>query len=258
MPPSNTMDAGSSKAGPERQKDESDDPYEGLTTKEAARLKAQLGEELIKKPRDEMNVREKVYEVFEDPTSSWVAGIVSAIINSMILVSTTTFVVETMPSMSDVDPSFWSTTEAICIGGFTIDFLVRSTMTPSHGLFWKDTMNWVDFIAILPFYIELILVALSVDPGMLSNLRLIRVVRLARILRIFKQTKSGNMTTVIGTIVASSGAALVIPMYLLALAVIVFASLIYYAEKGDPVTCYGPGAARRDFQARGSGSISQS
>jgi len=188
-----------------------------------------------------MNFREKVFEVFEDPTSSILAVLVSIVINIMILVSTATFVIETMPSMSDVPTSFWETIEAVCMAGFTIDFIVRSGMTPSHALFWKDSMNWIDFVAIVPFYLEMILTVLGIDPGMLSNLRLIRVLRLARILRIFKQTKSGNMTSVIGTIIASSGAALVIPMYLLALAVVVFASLMYYAERGTPVTCYGPG-----------------
>ena len=94
---------------------------------------------------------------------------------------------------------------------------------------------------------------------MLGNLRLIRVVRLARMLRILKNTKSGNMTSVIGTIIQSSGAALVIPMYLLALAVVVFASLMYYAERGTPVTCYGPGTELGDgpkgwVEAYGTGS----
>lgn len=242
MPPMPGASQAASRAGPERAEDEDDDPYEGLTTKEAARLKAQLGEQLITKPREEMNFREKVFEVFEDPTSSILAVLVSIVINIMILVSTATFVIETMPSMSDVPTSFWETIEAVCMAGFTIDFIVRSGMTPSHALFWKDSMNWIDFVAIVPFYLEMILTVLGIDPGMLSNLRLIRVLRLARILRIFKQTKSGNMTSVIGTIIASSGAALVIPMYLLALAVVVFASLMYYAERGTPVTCYGPGA----------------
>jgi len=236
-----------SKPRAEIERDDPDDPFAGLTTKEAAKLKARLGEDLgIEIDRENMTGREKLYEMFEDPGSSFGAVVVSTIINCMILLSTTTFVIETMPEMAHVDASVWFTIETICIGGFTLDFIIRSTTTPSHSLFWKDPMNVVDFIAIVPFYLELLLVALSVDPGMLGNLRLIRVVRLARMLRILKNTKSGNMTSVIGTIIQSSGAALVIPMYLLALAVVVFASLMYYAERGAAVTCYGPGTELGD------------
>lgn len=102
-------------------------------------------------------------------------------------------------------------------------------------------MNWIDFIAIIPFYIEIIAQAAGVDVTFLKRLRVIRVARLARLLRLLKNSPAGNMTTVIGTIVESSVAALAIPIYFVFLAVIVYASLMYYAERGVPVTCYGPG-----------------
>ena len=77
---------------PERERQDNDDPYEGLTTKEAAKLKARLGEDLgIVVDRENMTGREKLYEMFEDPGSSFGAVVVSTIINCMILLSTTTF-----------------------------------------------------------------------------------------------------------------------------------------------------------------------
>lgn len=221
-----------------------DNPFEGLTTKEIARLKASLGETAgIDKPWEEMTTREKLYTTFEDPTSSTLAVAISVVINTMIIVSTITFVTETMPETKDVPEEFWTTVETICIIGFTTDFVVKASTTPEFGLFARDPMNAIDFIAILPFYIELIYGLFSDEQSGLSNLRLIRVVRLARILRIFKQTKSGNMTSVIGIIISSSVAALAIPLYFLFLAVVVYASLMYYAERGTPVTCYGPGVS---------------
>ncbi len=102
-------------------------------------------------------------------------------------------------------------------------------------------MNWIDFIAIVPFYIEIVAKAAGVDVTFLKRLRVIRVARLARLLRLLKNSPAGNMTSVIGTIVQSSVAALAIPIYFVFLAVIVYASLMYYAERGIPVTCYGPG-----------------
>eukprot|EP01047_Picozoa_sp_COSAG01_P011099 COSAG01_NODE_483_length_16412_cov_17.605162_9_plen_502_part_00 len=218
------------------------DPYDGLTTKEIARLKAVAGENIgIDKEWADMNLREKIYTTFEDPTANSLAVIISVVINTMIILSTITFITETMPETADVPASFWSTVETVCIVGFTTDFVAKASTTPEFHLFAKDPMNAIDFIAILPFYIELVWALFSDKESGLSNLRLIRVVRLARILRIFKQTKSGNMTSVIGIIISSSVAALAIPLYFLFLAVVVYASLMYYAERGTPVTCYGPG-----------------
>lgn len=125
--------------------------------------------------------------------------------------------------------------------GFTLDFVVKLSCTPELGLFVSDPMNWIDFIAIVPFYIEIVAQAAGVDVTFLKRLRVIRVARLARLLRLLKNSPAGNMTTVIGTIVNSSVAALAIPIYFVFLAVIVYASLMYYAERGIPVTCYGPG-----------------
>jgi hypothetical protein len=220
-----------------------DDPYDGLTTKEIAKLKAISGETIgIDKPWEEMTTKEKVFTTFEDPTSSVGAKIIMIVINIMIITSTITFVAETMPETKDVEPVFWTAVETICIVGFTTDFIAKASTTPEFGLFSRDPMNWIDFVAILPFYIEMIwgLFMSTQLPG-IGKLRLIRVVRLARILRLLKNSKSGNMTSVIGVIVSSSVAALAIPLYFLFLAVVVYASLMYYAERGTPVTCYGPG-----------------
>lgn len=231
-----------------QEEENGDDPYDGLTTKEIARLKAVQGEKIgIDKDWDDMTTQEKIYTTFEDPMSWWGAAVVGMVINLMIIISTITFVTETMPENADISPGFWSAIEVICVLGFTCDFVAKSTCTPDFQMFARDPMNAIDFIAIMPFYIELVWGMFSDTEAGLSNLRLIRVVRLARLLRLLQNTKSGNMTSVIGIIVQSSAAALAIPMYFLFLAVVVYASLMYYAERGTPVTCYGPGIGGNDI-----------
>eukprot|EP01052_Picozoa_sp_SAG31_P047599 SAG31_NODE_9594_length_1253_cov_2.246967_1_plen_324_part_10 len=134
--------------------------------------------------------------------------------------------------------------ECVCVAAFTVDFVARAATCPSFKDFRGDIMNWVDFIAIVPFYVELLFKILEIDPGQLSSLRIIRVLRLARVLKVIQKAAGGSdsgpsmddgdeedVGAVIGEIVSSAGGALVIPLYFMLLALIVFASLEYYIER---------------------------
>eukprot|EP01043_Picozoa_sp_COSAG02_P050285 COSAG02_NODE_5152_length_4586_cov_8.120348_3_plen_237_part_00 len=80
---------------------EETDPYEGLTTKEIAALKAQMGDApIINKPYEEMTTKEKLYMTFEDPGLNWTAAAISFVITCMILTSTACFIAETMPELA--------------------------------------------------------------------------------------------------------------------------------------------------------------
>ena len=53
-------------------------------------------------PRRNLSLREQIFEVFEEPGSSWLAIVVSFILNMMILFSTVTFIIETHPYFRNV------------------------------------------------------------------------------------------------------------------------------------------------------------
>lgn len=194
----------------------------------------------------EISTKSLIYDLFNDANSSTAAMWISNLINLVILASTFGFVAETDPELRS--PSYsdmWFGIECLCVGLFTVDFIVRAITCPDFKDFRSDIMNAVDFIAIVPFYIELSFKVLELDAGALSNLRVIRVLRLARVLKII--AKSGNdgpsledgddddVGAVISEIVSNSGGALMIPLYFMLLALIVFASLEYYIEKVNPI-----------------------
>ena len=104
-------------------------------------------------------------------------------LNCLILVSTTTFILETMPQMRDVEEDTWFLIETICIIGFTSDFVIRLLCCPDCGAFWGEFMNMVDFVAIVPYYVEFLIVIIAPSIEIPQYLRVIRVVRLARIVR---------------------------------------------------------------------------
>lgn len=56
--------------------------------------------------------------------------------------------------------------ETICVAAFSVDFVVRAATCPSFGDFKADIMNWVDFVAIVPYYVTLVFNLLDLDPGL--------------------------------------------------------------------------------------------
>jgi hypothetical protein len=192
-------------------------------------------------------------------------------INILIVVSTVALCMESMPKYDpDVpylalnednrpwmnkDPtmegkaelaSTWEGIELTCVICFSIDFAVRA-FGAAYGqvfrLFYTDPMNWVDLLAILPFYLTVLL-------GATVDLRYVRVIRLARILRALRSAKFGNMGEVIGNIVTDSAAALAIPIYFMMLAMVLMSSLVYYAEEATEVWgCYAPTTNVSDLPA---------
>lgn len=184
-----------------------------------------------------LNLKGQIYETFNDPQFSPLAYWISMFVNLVIIFSTITFVIEDMPVLSHIHEDRWFLTETICIIIFTFDFLVRLICCHSISEFFNDVMHWIDFIAILPYYIELFIMLVFKTKSGIAALRLIRVVRLARILRIFRSGAAANMGGVIGEIIHASLPPLMVPLYFMALAIVIFGTLIYFVDQPTNVEC---------------------
>lgn len=176
--------------------------------------------------------KEKVWVLMDDPTSSTPAMLLTVFNILLIVFSTITFCMETLPWYYDHDAStssVWYIMEAVCIAIFSADLLVRTLSCPDKWEFFGDTMNCIDVIAIMPFYLEAILGAIMGDVE-IPGLAVFRVIRLVRVFRLFKVSR-GSLMVFVDTMTNSAK-----PLYMLifftSLAMIVFSSLIYYAERG--------------------------
>ena len=174
------------------------------------------------------SIKSVIWTTLEDPSSSTAATAITIFILCLILFSTVTFCLETMPIFYEHDrpkDNIWFIMEASAVACFTVEFLLRLFTCPNFVEFTKNMLNAVDFLAIAPFYIELILESVEI-PG----LSVLRVVRLVRVFRLFKVSR-GSITIFAQTMVKSSK-----PLYMLvfftSLATILFSSLMYYAERG--------------------------
>ena len=89
-------------------------------------------------------------------------------------------------------------------------------------------MNIVDLIAILPFYLELMSSNESGD----SAFGVLRILRVARVFRVFKLGKYSAGLQLFAKVILESFSALLLLIFFLMIAVVLFGSLAYSAERG--------------------------
>ena len=170
-------------------------------------------------------LRAQVWDFMENPSSSLAAYIISISILLLILLCSITFCLETVESLSHARPAF-HIIEVVSVICFTVEYVIRLFTCPELFPFLRAPLNVIDLIAILPFYIELL--GKGVGLGSTQVLRVIRLVRVFRVLKL--GSKSGRLDVIINAVAASTDM-LVMLTFLLLLSMIVFSSLIYFAEK---------------------------
>lgn len=121
--------------------------------------------------------------------------------------------------------------ESICVAIFSLEYLMRFLTTPSRCKYVKEFMSIIDLLSILPYYIGLILKSLlqtSVDS--LSALVLLRVLRVFRVL---KFTRHSNRLRSLLFAIRRSASELGFILFSFSLGVILFSSILFYAEQSD-------------------------
>lgn len=137
----------------------------------------------------------------------------------------------TPPSKNHFDDPFFIV-ETICICWFSFELLVRFLACPSKPAFFKNIMNMIDFVAIIPYF-----VALGTEfarqrgvgqPAM--SLAILRVIRLVRVFRIFKLSRHSKGLQILGQTLKASMRELGLLIFFLFIGVILFSSAVYFAE----------------------------
>ncbi|XP_008181269.1 potassium voltage-gated channel protein Shaw isoform X1 [Acyrthosiphon pisum] len=119
--------------------------------------------------------------------------------------------------------------ELVCNVWFTFELLARSIVTPNLVHFAKSPVNIIDFVATLSFYTDTMLQ--STLAHRFDNTEILEFFSIIRILRLFKLTRhSPGLKILIHTFKASAKE-LTLLVFFLVLGIVVFASLVYYAER---------------------------
>lgn len=202
----------------------------------------------------------RVWLLFEYPESSQAARMVAIISVVVILLSIVIFCLETLPEFKHyrmfpgannktrvvedevpkiTEPFFLI--ETCCIVWFTFELFVRFCACPCKIAFFKDVMNSIDLVAIVPYFITLGTVIAReregpsfLPPDKSSNqamsLAILRVIRLVRVFRIFKLSRHSKGLQILGRTLRASMRELGLLIFFLFIGVILFSSAVYYAE----------------------------
>jgi len=257
------------------------------------------------KIREEMTCRGKIFDWFDDPSTSVGAQLFALIVLVLIFVSCVAFAVETLPRYRNPGPKqnaaqpVFNAIETVCIIVFSVEYFARlltvsgvadSAFTnrvdfspnPDQGvcskntfcgccrhtpnrpnglshlskvwLFIKSPMNMIDLLSILPFFIEIatgqgqqfepyqvtvgnqtVTRYMEVGGDALS-FNFLRILRLARIFRVFKLGKYSEGLQLFVRVLAASTEALILLSFFVGLTMMLFGSMIFFAEGGkwDP------------------------
>ncbi|XP_066588401.1 potassium voltage-gated channel protein Shaw isoform X2 [Prorops nasuta] len=207
-------------------------------------------------------LKPQMWSLFDEPYSSAAAKVISIVSVFFICVSILSFCLKTHPDMrvpmianksaNIGNKSTWALDktqtyahdvffyiECICNAWFTLEFLIRITASPNRYVFIKSSVNLIDMVATLSFYLDL---ALQRFASHLENADFLEFLSIIRIMRLFKLTRHSSGLKILIQTFRASAKELTLLVFFLVLGIVIFASLVYYAER----TQYNP---HNDFKS---------
>ncbi|XP_046397083.1 potassium voltage-gated channel protein Shaw [Ischnura elegans] len=206
-------------------------------------------------------IKPKIWSLFDEPYSSNAAKIIGVVSVFFICVSILSFCLKTHPDMrvpvirnftvsTSPQPSShrgsggtlaWTLDktqtnaheaffyiECVCNAWFSLEILTRFVASPDKWEFAKASVNIIDLIATLSFYIDLVLQRFA---SHLENADILEFFSIIRIMRLFKLTRHSSGLKILIQTFRASAKELTLLVFFLVLGIVIFASLVYYAER---------------------------
>ena len=186
------------------------------------------------------SLRERLWYLFEYPQHSLLGTLILYFVGLFILASVVGTVTETVlcPDKPCGLKYKWEffTLEGVCVGAFTLEFVARFWAAPSRKAFMKEILNIIDLVAIIPFYLTVTFLLVTNGAGG-GSLKLLAALKVLRVVRVFKLARHSAKLRELGLTIKNASSDLAFLSFALFMAVLLFASVIYFAERdNDPPT----------------------
>jgi voltage-gated potassium channel len=177
-------------------------------------------------------VRNRTFAVLEaaadgDATSRFV----DVTVTTLIITSVVAAILETVPSILAAYEPYFLALDRFTLMAFTIEYLLRlwsATSTPRYAhpvwgrlRFACRPMIVIDLVAILPFYLPMVVA---------MDMRVLRVLRLFRLFRILKLARYSKALQLMGRVLIGKKEELVVGFAVMAIMLIFAASLMHVVE----------------------------
>jgi len=203
-------------------------------------------------------IRSYLWNLTEYPETSLAARITAFTSMSVVIISTVTFVLSTMPELTDdidmilfdeenngteIDPDKpvvvrWEygilalrIIDELTMWFFTLEYAIRFICSPNKWEFFKAPLNGVDLLAILPYFVGFLVEGMQDTLAIGRAGKVLRLIRVMRILRVFKLVRHFNGLQSLLSTLQQAYKELGLLMVLVSVTVLTFSSLIYFAEK---------------------------
>ncbi|XP_061617326.1 potassium voltage-gated channel subfamily D member 2-like isoform X2 [Phyllopteryx taeniolatus] len=191
----------------------------------------------------DLNFRDSLWQAFENPHTSTMALVFYYVTGFFIAVSVLANVLETVPcgvrfnyakptSCGERYALAFFCLDTACVLIFTVEYVLRLVAAPSRFKFVKSVMSLIDVVAIMPYYIGLVMPENEDVSGAFVTLRVFRV------FRIFKFSRHSAGLRILGYTLKSCASELGFLLFSLTMAIIVFATVMFYAEKSSKGTAF--------------------
>jgi voltage-gated potassium channel len=177
-------------------------------------------------------IKKRIFEILEIASTGDLASrFFDIFIMTLISLNVVAVILETEKTLSSRYVSFFDSFEIFSVLIFTIEYLLRiwtcttdkKYQDPIKGRirFILTPLAIVDLMAILPFYLPMIITL---------DLRFIRAVRLFRLVRIFKMGRYSESLRLLENVFKEKKEALLITIFMVFILLVIASSLMYFVE----------------------------
>lgn len=197
------------------------------------------------------NMRKNLWNIVENPYSSILAKAFCVVSNLFVLFSILAMTLNTVEELQEYrinNRTHMEWVEMITIVFFTFEYVIRLVTTPNIDMFLKSGLNFVDMVAVMPYFVQMVFEVFgdTEETNAQEDLRamarvsqVLKVIKLLRIFRILKLARHSTGMRAFGFTLRQCYQQASCILLFIAMGIFTFSALLHSAEReteGSPIS----------------------